>query len=93
MSVAEAQREISSAEFTEWVARESLPGMHNRDDRLFGMLAALIFNVNRDPKRQKALKASDFFAPEEAPDVPTTNEDLMAQAKAWAARMNASRRN
>jgi hypothetical protein len=92
MSVARAQREIDSAEFTEWVARDEMPGIHSEAGRMAGLIAAVIANVNRDPKaRPKPYQPEDFFAPEPAPERgPVTNEELMAQALAFQIRANAS---
>jgi hypothetical protein len=91
MSVARAQREIDSAEFVEWMARDQLPGMHSETQRMAGLLASVLANVNRDPKRRpQPFQPADFFTPEPPVVVgPRTNEELMAMATAWAAAMNA----
>lgn len=94
MSVKRAMREIDSQEFAGWMAYSvHEPFGPEREDQRAGMIAALIANVNRDPKkRTEPYDVEDFFpryestiqAPEVAP------VDLEAKIKAWAATMNAA---
>ena len=88
MSVARAQREIDSAEFTEWVARDQLPGIHSRTEALVGLLAAVIANVNRKPGT-KPYVPEDFFAREVVDPGPLTNDQMMAAALLFQAKANA----
>lgn len=87
MSVAEAQERISSSEFVYWIAREQLGGMHSREERMAGMLAATLANLQRDPRRRsKAFAPGDFFRAID--DAPKTDAQLLAEAMAWATGMN-----
>ena len=94
MSVRRAQAEISSSEFTYWWARDQMGGLHSRSEELFGELFTLIANVNRNPKRRsRPFTAADFFPPEPEPERPRTNEELMAMALAFQAKVNAGLKN
>ena len=93
MSVRQAQREISSSEFAEWIAREQLGGLHTRGETLLAELYTLIANVNRNTKRRpKPFTVADFFPPE-PDDRPRTNDELMAMALLFQAKVNAGLRN
>lgn len=61
--MAECQRRVSSREFAEWLAYERLePFGPERDDLRAALVAAVIANVNRDPKkRRKPYEVSDFM--------------------------------
>ena len=63
MSVRRAQEEISSREFVEWIAFESIdPGEPVRSDMNAAMVASIIANVNRDPKkRARPYEPKDFM--------------------------------
>jgi hypothetical protein len=90
MSVWRAQQEIDSAEFAEWMARDDLPGIQSAADLRAGRVMAVIAEVNRDTKRRREpFVPADFFP--RAPELPRvrTNEELMAMALAFQARMNA----
>jgi len=62
-SLKACQQAISSAEFAEWQAYYRLePFGEERADLRTGILAALIANVNRDPKqRKKPYEPADFM--------------------------------
>jgi hypothetical protein len=61
--VHQAQAEISSAEFTEWMAYYQLePFGDTVADLRHGTACALLANVNRDPKtHSEPFKADDFI--------------------------------
>jgi len=60
-SVQEAQKYISSSEFTEWIAYSEIePFGSIRDDQHFGTVVATIYNVNRG-KHKKAIQWNDVF--------------------------------
>lgn len=63
MSVRQAQAEIDSAEFTEWLAYYSLePFGTQMDDLRHGVATATLANINRDSKvRKKPYVATDFI--------------------------------
>ena len=72
MSVRRALAEIDSAEFAEWMAYSQIePFGPEREDQRFGVLAALIANVNRDSKTKPEPFTVDEFFPR--------YEDLLAQ--------------
>jgi len=90
MSVARAQREVDAAEFTEWVARDQLPGIHSRAEYQAGLLMAVIANIQREPKkRPKPFVPEDFFPRDTEPRI-ATNDDLMAMALAFQRNVNAT---
>lgn len=62
-SVSEAQQAISSAEFSEWIAYESLePDPATWTMQLVAQLLALTANVHRDPRRQsRPYQPADFL--------------------------------
>jgi hypothetical protein len=63
MSVARCQMEVSSAEFTEWMGyRQIEPFGTEMDDLRAGVLAAAVYNVNRDvKKRPEPFAAADVI--------------------------------
>lgn len=63
MTVGELLSRMSSRELSEWMAFFSLePWGCEVDDWRFGMLASVIANANRDPKRQrKPFRPQDFI--------------------------------
>lgn len=91
MSVKRAMREIDSAEFAEWMAYSYYePFGPEREDQRAGMIAALIANVNRDPKhRAEPYDVEDFFPRYdtviEEPEVPAPV--LESKLATWAAMM------
>lgn len=66
------QQKISSREFTEWIAYYQLePFGEERADLRMGIIASLIANSNRDPKkRKKPFEPKDFMPLFEAPNRP-----------------------
>jgi hypothetical protein len=94
MSVSRAQREISSPEFTEWMAYSIWePFGPEREDQRAGMIAALIANVNRDSsKRSEPYDVEDFFPRygEQVQAEAATPVDLESKLMAWAAKVNAA---
>jgi len=87
MSVAQAQREIDSAEFSEWQAYERVePFGEARADLRSGIVASVMANTWRG-KDQKAHKPSDFMPdfdraekePEQSP------EEMFARLSQFAA--------
>ena len=102
MSVRQAQSEIDSREFSEWMAYWYLePFGPERDDMRHGVVAATIANVNRDPKTTpEPWDAADFFPrlavvrSDETEDTSCEDErptgtPLEAKIRAWASRMGA----
>jgi len=63
MSVRRTQEEISSREFIEWLAYDSIdPGEPVRSDMNAAMISSIIANVNRDPKkRARPYEPKDFM--------------------------------
>lgn len=65
MTVREAQARIDSKEFLRWMAFSRLePFGQEVEDRRFARLAALIANVNRDPKRKPTAYTLEDFMPD-----------------------------
>jgi hypothetical protein len=61
MSVSQAQADISSAEFAEWVAYHNIDLFTiNREENMLAIIASILANVNRG-KGVKAYKAEDFL--------------------------------
>lgn len=60
MSVARAQREISSREFAEWIAVEQLAPLDDSDWQRAAMICCVIANGNRG-RNQRAYKLDDFM--------------------------------
>ena len=63
MTVKEAQARVSSREFAEWLAYERVePDLELRVDFGFALLASILVNSNRDPKkRNKPYGVEDFL--------------------------------
>jgi hypothetical protein len=106
MSVKQAQREIDSREFTEWMAYWNVePFGPEREDQRAGEIAAVIANVNRDPKtKSEPWTAVDFFprlavVRSAETERPTEEEEeerpagptLEDKIRGWAARMGAQK--
>ena len=79
--------EISSRELSEWQAEYSIsPFGEERADLRAGIIASVIANVNRDPKKGKAFKPSDFMPlveeekAEQSPEVQMGIVETMAAA-------------
>lgn len=54
MSVRQCQREVSSAEFVEWMAFFQIDGLTSEmDDLRFGLVTAATYNVHRDVKKAR----------------------------------------
>ncbi len=82
MSVAEAQQRISSKEFAGWIAYERIePSEPKRSDIQTALLATIIANSVRDPKKKPTpFKVEDFLLDFELKEVkPMTVEELKAQ--------------
>lgn len=96
MSVKRCMREVDSPEFAEWMAYSMIePFGPDREDERAGMIAALIANVNRDPKlRPEPYDVDDFFPSwdaamakaREATEGPPPDK-LKSKLAAWAAAM------
>ena len=83
MSVARAQTEISSSEFTEWAAYSYLePWDERRADLRAGIIAAQIHNIFA----KKAAKPSDFMPNYDSPPkkkaAPITGREMAIMLKA-----------
>ena len=80
MSVRQAQREIDSAEFSEWMAYYSLEPFGERlADARCGIVASTIANSMTSGKRYKP----DEFMPQTPDEArPRTSDELAAKAKA-----------
>lgn len=79
MSVRRCQQEVSSAEFTEWMAYSQIERFGPQmDDLRMGNVAAAIYNVNRDTKtRPDAFGPADIFGWMEQPkEEPRVIEDI-----------------
>lgn len=85
MSVREAQQRVSSREFAEWMAYYRLePFGELRHDLQSAIIASVIANVNRNPKKHaKPFKVDefmpDFGTPEE--EEPMTPEQALEHVK------------
>ena len=86
MTVGELLNRISSRELSEWMAYYMLePFGAERDNLHAGLVAAMVHNVNRDPKRGKAADPKDFmleFGIEE--EEPQTSGDVYEMMRTWA---------
>lgn len=92
MSVKQAQREIDSAEFAEWLAYHGLePFGEERDDLRAGIVASTIANVNRG-KRAKAYKPEDFMPKFDSHSKQQTPDQMKAVLGAAAAAYQASQK-
>lgn len=90
MSLKRCMREVDSAEFAEWMAYCVWePFGPEREDQRAGMVAALIANVNRDPKqRPTPYDVEDFFPRYGEPEIEETEpKPLESKLTAWAAAM------
>ncbi len=87
MTVGELLSRISSRELSEWMAFFQMePWGCEVDDWRFGMLASVIANVNRDPKRQrKPFRPQDFVPKRDAePAEEQTWEEQARILEMWA---------
>lgn len=91
MSVARAQREISSREFAEWMAYDLIdPIGARRADYHAALIAASIFNARRTKDSQHYYEPSEFMPtfwepPVEPEEIdPDEVPELIEQAKAFA---------
>lgn len=94
MSVKRCMREVDSAEFAEWMAYSiHEPFGPEREDQRAGMIAALIANVNRDPKqRAQPYNVEDFFPRfDTMPKEVVQPEALDSKLTAWALAMAANK--
>ena len=85
---------MSSAEFVEWIAFERLEGPLGpaRDDWRYALIAAMVANANRDPKKKhQPYKPQDFIpdwakeagvAPLPKPDL--SPQEVAAKVRSWA---------
>jgi hypothetical protein len=87
MTVGELLGRISSRELTEWMAYYMLePFGAERDNLHAGLVAAMVHNVDRDPKRGKAADPADFmleFGIKEEEE-PQTADDVYGMMRTWA---------
>ena len=87
MTVEEMLARISSRELTEWMRYERVCGPlgAERDNLHAGLVAAAIYNVNRERGR-KAFRPQDFLFEFEAsePSAEQTPQDLYGMFKTWA---------
>ena len=82
MTVRELLARMDSYEFSEWmVFSEMEPFGSSLENYRAGIVAAAIYNVNRDPKKGKVIQPEDFFPHEKEPPTP---EELYARFRAWA---------
>lgn len=82
---------ISAEELTEWMALYRLePWGEERGDMRAALIASIIANVNRDPKkRPQPYELKDFMLKFE-PDPPPDPENVWAKIEAWARSLGAS---
>jgi len=79
--VAEAQRHISSAEFTEWFAFYTLePWGYEVENWRSGLVAAMVANTARDPKKHRKPYQPEDFMPNMEPKRPQTWQALKQKA-------------
>lgn len=85
MTVGELLERISSRELTEWMAYYELePFGQERGDLQAGVVASVIANVNRDPKKsRKEYKPDDFVLVFEKPE-PKTPQEIYNAFRTWA---------
>jgi len=84
MTVAELGQRMSSAELTEWMAFFSLePWGTEVEDWRAAMVASVIANVNRDPKKRKPYEPKDFM-PRYEPQVQEQSWEEQARLLALA---------
>ncbi len=87
MSVRQAQREIDSGEFAEWMAYYQIePFGEMVADIRHGLACALLANVNRDRRTQPTPYVPEDFIPwAERDDAPVLYDDPNEQAEAMIA--------
>ena len=84
--VGELLRRVSSRELAEWMAFFSLePWGCETEDWRFGMLASVIANANRDPKRRRRPYEPKDFMPQRRtqPAESQTSEEQAQILEAW----------
>ena len=88
MTVRELLERIDSRELTEWAVFFSLePWGAEVEDWRFGMLASVIANANRDPKRRRKPYEPSDFMPRRAVQAEVEEQSVEEQAQimeAWA---------
>ena len=81
MSVARAQREIDSAEFSEWaVYHNKEPFLIHREENMLSVIAAILANTHRQ-KGGKAWEPEDFL-PNYKERKQETSDDMYLKLKA-----------
>ncbi|VVD74406.1 MULTISPECIES: DUF4035 domain-containing protein [Pandoraea] len=86
MSVRQAQREIDSAEFAEWLAYANIENFGSPvEDLRTGAVVSMLANINRDRKqRPEPYGLLDFLpwteSPDASPDEPVQLADPKAQS-------------
>lgn len=82
---------ISAEELSEWIALYRLePWGEERADMRAALIASIIANANRDPKkRPQPYTIKDFMLQFEPPEPPSP-EEVWAKIEAWAKAMGAS---
>ncbi len=85
MPVAELLRRMSAREFAEWMAFfEMEPWGYDMENWRFGMLAATMANLHRDPKKRRRPYRPTDFMPKRKEDGPRRSwKDLKAIARLW----------
>ena len=85
MTVAELGQRMPSAELTEWMAFFSLePWGTEVEDWRAALVASVIANVNRDPKKGKVFQPTDFMPRYERPSVEEQSWEQQARLLALA---------
>lgn len=85
MSVRRAQQEISSREFSEWIAYDWVePFGPDRDDLRQGITSAMLYNSHR-PRGSRVADPSDYVLSSDrtGPDK-VSDEELERKMNAWA---------
>jgi hypothetical protein len=82
---------MSSAEFAEWLAYQRLDGPLGpaRDDWRSALVASVVANVNRNPKKRSRPYSPSDFIPDYAaaagvPKPPPTPQEVAAKVRGWA---------
>ncbi len=85
MPVGELLRRMSAQEFAEWMAFfEMEPWGYDMENWRFGMLAATMANLHRDPKkRRKPYRPEDFMPKSRREKRAKSWQDLKAIARLW----------
>lgn len=74
--------EISSSELTEWVAYDGIePFGQHRADLHAALIACVLANIHRDPKKGEPYKIQDFVLLPPEPKAPQTPDSLLAMAE------------